>query len=130
MSTKTAHTTDSPNPPTTAAPAPRRDSPTAQRADPPAPTIPGKTAKVGRTRLGSIWVSLIGMAAAFTALLVFILQNPARTDLHFLWLDGRVPLGVAMLFAAITGILLIAIPGTGRILQLRRRARHSGRTPS
>jgi lipopolysaccharide assembly protein A len=27
------------------------------------------------------------------------------------------------LFAAIAGILLVAIPGTGRILQLRRRAR-------
>jgi uncharacterized integral membrane protein len=73
-------------------------------------------------------VSLIGMALAFTALLIFVLQNPARIDLHFLWLDGRVPLGVAMLFAAIAGILLIAIPGTGRILQLRRRTRrqHDG----
>lgn len=130
MSTKTTHTTETPHPPTTAAPAHRQDSPTTRRADRPAPTTPGKTTKVGRTRLGSIWVSLIGMAAAFTALLVFILQNPARTDLHFLWLDGRIPLGVAMLFAAIAGILLIAIPGTGRILQLRRRARHNGRTPS
>lgn len=130
MSTKTSHTTDAPNAPTTAAPAHRQDSSAAQRADRPAPTTPGKTARVGRTRLGSIWVSLIGMAAAFSALLVFILQNPARTDLHFLWLDGRVPLGVAMLFAAIAGILLIAIPGTGRILQLRRRARQSARASS
>ncbi len=109
---ETSNPTDAPSPPVIPAPSP-------PATDPPAP----QRQRVGRTRLGSVWVSLIGMALAFTALLIFVLQNPARTDLHFLWLDGRVPLGVAMLFAAIAGILLIAIPGTGRILQLRRRSR-------
>jgi uncharacterized integral membrane protein len=107
MSTETTRT------PVAGAPAPRPEAKHHQ----------AKTAGAGRSRLGSMWVSLIGMALAFAALLIFVLQNPARTDLHFLWLDGRVPLGVAMLFAAIAGILLVAIPGTGRILQLRRRAR-------
>jgi uncharacterized integral membrane protein len=32
------------------------------------------------------------------------------------------PTGVALLFAAIAGLLLVAIPGTARILQLRRAA--------
>lgn len=118
MSTETSHPIETSHP-TDAPSLPATPSPSPPATEPPAP----QRHRVGRTRLGSVWVSLIGMALAFTALLIFVLQNPARTDLHFLWLDGRVPLGVAMLFAAIAGILLIAIPGTGRILQLRRRSR-------
>lgn len=123
MSTETSHPTNTSSPTATEAPAPEQERNDIREQRP----TPGRSARVARSRLGSrlgsIWVSLIGMALAFTALLIFVLQNPARIDLHFLWLDGRVPLGVAMLFAAIAGILLIAIPGTGRILQLRRRAR-------
>jgi uncharacterized integral membrane protein len=39
---------------------------------------------------------------------------------HYLGFHGRVPLGVALLLAAIAGLLLVSIPGTVRILQLRR----------
>lgn len=123
MSTETSHPTTTSSPPATEAPAPEQALEQGRNDIPERRSTPERPARVARSRLGSIWVSLIGMALAFTALLIFVLQNPARTDLHFLWLDGRVPLGVAMLFAAIAGILLVAIPGTGRILQLRRRAR-------
>jgi hypothetical protein len=34
------------------------------------------------------------------------------------------PLGVALLLAAVFGVLLVVIPGTARIMQLRRTARH------
>jgi uncharacterized integral membrane protein len=84
----------------------------------------------GRTRLGSMWVSLIGTAVIITVLLIFVLQNADRAEISFLWLDGQLPLGVAMLFAAIAGMLLIAIPGTGRIWQLRRGVRHGRRKNS
>ncbi|MPZ63547.1 MAG: DUF1049 domain-containing protein [Propionibacteriales bacterium] len=72
-----------------------------------------------------MWVSLIGMSLILVILLTFVLQNLTRTDIRFLWLDGQLPIGVAILFASIGGILLIAIPATGRIWQLRRGIRHN-----
>ena len=92
-----------------------------------APSTPAKRPSARRSRIGGMWVALIGAAAAFVFLLIFILQNPARTDISFLWWDGRLPAGVAMLLAALAGMLLIAIPGTGRILQLRRGVRRPSR---
>jgi uncharacterized integral membrane protein len=60
-------------------------------------------------------------------LLIFILQNLTSVDIHFLGASGTLPLGVAMLLAAISGVLLIAIPATGRSLQQRRVAKRQAR---
>jgi hypothetical protein len=57
---------------------------------------------------------------------VFILQNGAPVQISFFALEGTLPVGVALLLAAIAGILLVAIPGSVRILQLRRAARRRG----
>ena len=101
----------------------------AQRGADPAPTAdrvtPARRTTAGRSRLGSMWVSLIGMSVVLVILLVFVLQNPNSTEIKFLWLDGQLPIGIAMLFASIAGILLVAIPATGRIWQLRRGIRRS-----
>lgn len=86
------------------------DSPTVKRAIP-------------HTRTGGLWAALILSAVVLIFLLVFILQNTEPVAITFLWLTGTLPTGVALLFAAIAGILLVAVPGTGRILQLRRQAR-------
>lgn len=43
--------------------------------------------------------------------------------MSFLGADGRMPFAVAMLFAAVAGALLVAGPGVGRMVQLRRVAR-------
>ncbi|MEQ3554900.1 lipopolysaccharide assembly protein LapA domain-containing protein [Pseudonocardia nematodicida] len=75
------------------------------------------------TRTGGLWSALILSAIVLIFLLVFILQNTTPVEITFLWLTGSLPTGVALLFAAIAGVLLVAIPGTGRILQLRREAR-------
>jgi lipopolysaccharide assembly protein A len=73
-------------------------------------------------RSGAVWTGLILSALVLVILLVFVLQNgePARID--FLVWSGTLPTGVALLFAAVAGLLLVAIPGTVRILQLRRAA--------
>lgn len=111
-------TTESSNtPPPNANHDPADSAPTAESA------APAKRTSAGRSRLGSIWVSLIGMSVVLVVLLIFVLQNPARAEIKFLWLDGRLPIGVGMLFASIAGILLIAIPATGRMWQLRRKVR-------
>lgn len=85
--------------------------------------VPGTGgAPPGRTA-GAVWVGSILAALVLVLLLVFIVQNgePIRID-FFSW-SGTLPTGVALLFAAVAGVLLVAIPGTARILQLRRAAR-------
>ncbi|MEV1291744.1 lipopolysaccharide assembly protein LapA domain-containing protein [Pseudonocardia sp. NPDC049635] len=78
---------------------------------------------IPQTRIGALWAALILSAVVLIFLLVFIVQNTTPVVINFLWLSGTLPTGVALLFAAIAGILLVAVPGTGRILQLRREAR-------
>ncbi len=103
----------------------------------PGPSTPGAatpgsgtpgTAPVRRSRSGGLWVGLILSALVLLFLLVFILQNGAPVQISFFALEGTLPVGVALLLAAIAGILLVAIPGSIRILQLRRAARRGART--
>jgi putative membrane protein len=75
-----------------------------------------------RSRISGLWVGLILSAVVLVFLLVFILQNSAPVQITFLGWTGALPTGVALLFAAIAGVLLVAIPGSVRILQLRRAA--------
>jgi uncharacterized integral membrane protein len=75
------------------------------------------------TRASGLWTGLILSALVLILLLVFILQNGNPVDITFLGFTGSLPIGVALLFAAIAGLLLVAIPGGLRILQLRRAAR-------
>jgi uncharacterized integral membrane protein len=93
-------------------------------------TAPGPTRSsmatpaIRRSRTGGLWVGLVLSALVLLLLLVFILQNGRPVQISFFALEGALPLGVALLLAAIAGILLVAIPGSLRILQLRRAARH------
>lgn len=75
-----------------------------------------------RSRISGLWVGLILSAVVLVFLLVFILQNGAPVQIAFLGWTGTLPTGVALLFAAVAGVLLVAIPGSVRILQLRRAA--------
>ncbi len=75
---------------------------------------------LGRSRAGAWWAGMIVAAVVLVLLLIFVGQNNQPVTVRFLWLTGRVPLGVAMLLAVIVGVLTVAIPGSIRILQLRR----------
>lgn len=84
-----------------------------------------------RSRISGLWVGTILSALVLVFLLIFILQNRDTVRITFLVWDGAIPTGVALLFAAIAGVLLVALPGSVRILQLRRAAardrnRHEG----
>lgn len=74
------------------------------------------------TRTGRVWLILASGALVLIILLIFILQNTQRVVISFLGWDFEWPLGVALLFAAIAGILLMALAGGARIWQLRRAA--------
>ncbi|WP_047224840.1 LapA family protein [Protofrankia coriariae] len=78
---------------------------------------------VRSTRTSRTWTAAILFALVLILLLIFILQNGQQVEVSFLSFDGHLPLAVAMLFATVAGALLIAIPGTGRMFQLRRLAR-------
>jgi putative membrane protein len=78
---------------------------------------------VRSTRTSRTWAATILSALVLVLLLIFIMQNGQRVKVSFLGFDGHMPLAVAMLFAAVGGILLVAIPGVGRMVQLRRVAR-------
>lgn len=73
----------------------------------------------GHTRASALWTMVVIAVVVLVFLLVFILQNSASTSIYFLGMQGDLPLGMAMLFAALAGALLIALAGTARILQLR-----------
>jgi uncharacterized integral membrane protein len=75
------------------------------------------------TRMGGVWVGLALSAVVLLLLLVFILENEKKVDIAFFGAHGHLPLGVALLLAAVAGALLVLIPGTVRIVQLRRTAR-------
>jgi uncharacterized integral membrane protein len=78
---------------------------------------------VKRTRTGAVWLAVASFAVILALLLIFILQNSDKVQISYFGAHGELPLGVALLFAAVLGILLVVIPGTARIMQLRILAR-------
>jgi uncharacterized integral membrane protein len=82
---------------------------------------------VTRTRSGGWWTGLVLSAVVLLFLLIFVLQNNAPMRINFLVWSGTLPSGVALLLSAVAGVLLVAIPGGLRILQLRRAAQQGGR---
>ena len=78
---------------------------------------------IRRTRLGGAWVAVALFAVVLLLLLVFILENGQQVNIGYFGAHGHLPLGVALLLAAVLGILLVVIPGAGRMMQLRRTAR-------
>jgi uncharacterized integral membrane protein len=95
----------------------------------PQPTPPGRPQararphRIRRTRIGGIWVAAASFAVVLLLLLIFILENGQRVSISYFGAQGHLPLGVALLLAAVLGVLLVVIPGTGRIIQLRLAAR-------
>lgn len=92
---------------------------------PPAADRPQLT--IDRTRTGGLWVASIGAAVVLLALLIFILQNTEQVEVALFGANPNLPLGVALLLAAVLGALIVALIGTARIVQLRMVARrHRG----
>ncbi|HSO52672.1 MAG TPA: lipopolysaccharide assembly protein LapA domain-containing protein [Actinomycetes bacterium] len=94
------------------------------------PALPQHT--VEPTRTSMVWTMVgIGVVLSF-AILVFILQNGQRVRVRFLMVNGMLPLGAALLFAALLGALLVLVAGAARVLQLRvvsRRHRRADQLP-
>lgn len=78
-----------------------------------------KWTAIPRSRLGGLWVGRIASALLALLLLILVLQNGQSAEVSFFGAHGHLPMGVALLLAAVFGILLIALPGTARIVALR-----------
>jgi uncharacterized integral membrane protein len=79
-----------------------------------------------RSLAGGLWVAAVVFALVLLMFLIFVLENGQRADVSFFGAHGHLPMGVALLLAAVFGILLVALPGTARIVQLRMLGRRHG----
>ena len=79
--------------------------------------------RIKRTRTSGIWVAVGFFAVILLLLLIFILQNGTQVGVSYLGMHGHLPLGVALLLAAVCGVLLVVLAGAARISQLRATAR-------
>lgn len=104
-------------------PAPGAAGPDLPSTEPTAGATPAATRK--HSRAGAAWVALVVAAIVMIFLLIFIVQNSDPVQVRYFGFEGTLPLGVAMLFAAIAGALTAGLLGTVRILQLRARARRA-----
>jgi uncharacterized integral membrane protein len=82
---------------------------------------------LARTRASETWIAIIVFAIVLILLLIFILENTKKVEVSYFGASSQLPLAVAMLLSAVAGVLLTAIAGTLRILQLRRRVRKGQR---
>jgi uncharacterized integral membrane protein len=110
-------------PPADETPAPEPEQPAEeQRAEPPRHAT-RKDDPLRRSKTSMLWLSTVGLGIVLTLLIVLILQNTQEVKVSFLWWEGTPPLAAALLIAAAGGILLTAIAGSLRIMQLRRRVK-------
>ena len=104
-----------PQPAQAPAPAPQPD----------APQQPHHT--IRHTRISGLWFAVAFFAVVLLFLLIFILQNERKVDVSYLGAHGQLPLGVALLLAAVCGVLLAILAGAARMAQLHTVARkHRG----
>ena len=87
-----------------------------------APTPPPENA-VKFTKAAALWSSLIIGFLVLIVLLIFIAQNTDSGTFHFLGWSWSLPLGIALLAAAILGGVITFLIGAARIVQLRRAAK-------
>jgi uncharacterized integral membrane protein len=94
---------------------------------------PGRPA-VPRSRMVGLWVASMLFAFVLLLLLIFVLENRQHAEVSLFGAHGHLPMGVALLLAAIFGVLLVALSGTARIVQLRtlehRRKPRAGTRPA
>jgi lipopolysaccharide assembly protein A len=83
--------------------------------------------KIRHTRISGLWFAVAFFAVVLLFLLIFILQNGKAADISYLGMHGHLPLGVALLLAAVCGVLLVVLAGAARISQLRAVARRHRR---
>ncbi|MGX5359895.1 LapA family protein [Kocuria sp. KH4] len=119
-----ARTPDSPDAPRPGLPPEdRRPGEPTTPAPPPVRTDPALDEHQKRGVSGAMWTALLLGLLILVLLLVFILQNNVPTQFRFLGWEFGLPLGIAMLFAAVAGALVMGLVGSVRLFRLSHRVR-------
>jgi uncharacterized integral membrane protein len=84
---------------------------------------------VRSTRVSGVWIGLIVAAVFLLVLVIFIAQNSRTASIHFLGFNGHLSLALTILLAAVIGLLIAAVPGSIRIIQLRKALRQQKAAP-
>ena len=108
-------------PPGSGGPTPQPD----QAPAGPDPTTPVPGSPTGRTRLSGVWMGVVVGVVVLVFLLAFIIQNSKSVKVSIFTVSANMPLGVALLLAAVGGVLLAGIVASLRIWQLRHRLHQS-----
>ena len=93
----------------------------------PEPPIAPPSTVPPRTRVSGIWVASIAAVVVLLLLLIFILQNGDKVKINIFGANPTLPIGVALLLAAVLGALLVALIGAARVVQLRHTTRKMAR---
>lgn len=72
-----------------------------------------------RTRTSAAWVGLVLATLIVVAVLIFIVQNNHDVRIDWLGFHVRISLALALLIAAVAGVLVPILAGGARIVQLR-----------
>lgn len=103
-------------------PAPQRVTPSPQeRVD--HVSDPRLDEPVKRGMSGALWAGLILGVIVLILLLVFIIQNNVTAQFEYMAWTFQLPLGIAILLAAIAGALIMAMVGSVRMFSLSHRVR-------
>lgn len=115
---------DEPRPPAADASAADRPAPGREPAvRPQTATDPALDGHQKQGVSGAAWTALILGLLILILLLVFILQNNVPADFNYLGWQFSLPLGVAMLLAAVAGALIMGLVGSVRLFKLGHRVR-------
>ena len=99
---------------------------------PPAPGTPPSAvdelskpvpARVPRTRISGAWIGICATALGFVVLIIFMLQNTGSVAVNFLWMNGSLPLALALFIAGVATTIVATTIGAARMAQLRRLVR-------
>lgn len=82
------------------------------------------------TRTSAAWVATAVALVLLILLIVFILENTTKVEIQFLGMTGTIPVGMALLIAAVGGGVVVAVAGIARVTQLRLSARRTRRSTS
>lgn len=98
-------------------------APSAPYTDEPVYETPAPAEKSGISAF--VWTALILGALILILLLVFVMQNNQKVDISYFAWTFSMPLGVALLLAAIAGLLVAGIVGSVRIMLLGRKLKRA-----
>lgn len=87
----------------------------------------GTSPRVSRTNAGRVWIALALAAVLLVLLIIFIAENSRSVTISFLGANGHISLALALLIAAVAGVVVTLLAGSARILQLRWEVRRNKR---